>query len=193
MADFLVVAAESNLRAYHKGESKTAVETGVSNVRVHPKYEVIQNQKYDWDLALLELDKSLLISNNEYIEAALLPHPDMRHTNKTVRVGGWGRTGAWFSPSLDHRAIDITIMDDRECLNIYNGLAEFIPTKMFCAGREGKTTCGGDSGAGAIFHDWGIPILLGVVSFGTRGCSAASVFPKIEKALPWIYKETPLR
>ena len=117
----------------------------------------------------------------------------MRHTGKEVRVGGWGRTGAWFSPSLDHRAIDITIMDDEECLNIYNGLAEFIPAKMFCAGRKGKTTCGGDSGAGAIFHGWGQPILLGVVSFGTRGCSEASVFPKIEKALPWIFKETKLR
>ena len=99
---------------------------------------------YDWDLALLELDKSLLINNNEFIEAALLPHPAMVHTDREVRVGGWGRTGAWFSLSMDHRAIDITIMEDQECLDIYND-TEFFPRKMFCAGTKGKTTCAGQT------------------------------------------------
>ena len=150
---------------------------------------------YDYDLALLELEQPLYLTNNEYIEAAQLPPPAMVHTGKEIQVGGWGVTIAIKrQPSNVHMAINVTIKEDQECVNIYkNGVGDFCPDRMFCAGREFKTTCAGDSGAGAVFNGWGVPIILGVVSYGARGCTHASVYTKIEKALPWIFRETKLK
>ena len=91
--DILVVAAEMKLLLYLNGQSKNAVEAGVREVKIHPKCNVILDKLYDWDLALLRLDKSLLIDSNPNIEKALLPPPLIRHSNKEIRVGGWGKTG----------------------------------------------------------------------------------------------------
>ena len=91
--DILVVAAEMKLLLYLNGQSKTAVEAGVREVKIHPQSNIIPDKLYDWDLALLRLDKSLLIDSNPNIEKALLPPPLIRHSNKKIRVGGWGKTG----------------------------------------------------------------------------------------------------
>ena len=192
LTNILVVAAEMNILRYIRGQSQIAIENGVRNVRIHPKYFVIPNQLYDWDIALLELDNSIVISSNPDIEIALLPPPSIKHSGKKIRVGGWGKTGFWLPRSAEHKAIEVIINEDNECEKIFRDVGDFFVARMFCAGRMGKTTCTGDSGAGAIFNDWGFPIVLGIVSFGSR-CSTASGYPKIEKALDWIYNETEIR
>merc|ERR1712142_1186900 len=63
---------------------------------------------------------------------------------------------------------------------------------MYCAGQQGLTTCKGDSGGGAIYHGFGIPVILGVTSFGQTKCqSFSTVFHKIESSLAWIKKVAP--
>ena len=65
-----IVAAEMDMREYWYGQSNIAVESCIKSVKLHPKYNVIVNQVYDWDVALLELDDSLEIDSNPNIEAA---------------------------------------------------------------------------------------------------------------------------
>ena len=135
----------------------------------------------------------ITIDGNAHTEVALLPPPGMRYVGREVRVGGWGRTGPFTGGSTVHRAIDIPIKWGRECGEIFKGEGQFFPDLMFCGGEKGRTTCNGDSGAGAIYNGWSRPIIIGVLSFGIQGCSTSSVYQKIEKALPWIAKETKLR
>ena len=97
------------------------------------------------------------------------------------------------------------------CLTTYSE-KEYKSEELFCAGSDVETTCQGfslsyfsfqylfllfvnlgDSGAGGIFNDWGIPAIVGVVSFGKSGCKTPSVYSDVAKFLPWIFKETKLK
>jgi hypothetical protein len=192
--NMVIVAGESNLRPYFRGESRLSVERGVKSVKIHPNFHAVPGKEYHWDMALLELDESIEMKSNPNIEAAVLPPPAIRHTGKEIRVGGWGKTGGWSQGSADHFAIDMTVKDGQECLEIFSE-SEFFTDRMFCSGRIGMTTCDGDSGAGAIFKGWGqgVPIILRVVSFGKTLCTTATGYLKIERALDWIFKETKLK
>ena len=109
-----------------------------------------------------------------------------------MRVGGWGRYTPNSGASLIHQAIDVMINPDEKCSDTYD-VGEYLPSLMFCAGERGQTTCRGDSGSGALFSWNNKKILIGVLSFGTKGCRTASVFQRVEKSLPWIFRETHLR
>jgi secreted trypsin-like serine protease len=187
----IVVAGESDLLLYITGQSNIASEHGVKSAKKHPNYYNVPGEQIIWDFALLEMTTPITIQGNPNTEAALLPPPAMRHAGREVRVGGWGKTGPYAGGSKLHRAIEIPIKWDRECADIYD--EAFYPALMFCAGETGTTTCNGDSGAGAIYNGWKQPVIIGVLSFGKKGCARASVYQKIEKALPWISKESKLR
>jgi secreted trypsin-like serine protease len=191
--DLLVVAGESDLKPYYTNKSSSWVEVHVIKSSINPKYNFLQNKRYDWDVCLLELNEPLPLNDKSNIEAARLPPPGVIYTGKEISVGGWGKKGLFSRTSQHHLTIDVTIKDDEECINLYRGVAEFCENSMFCAGQTGKTTCHGDSGSGAIYHGWGIPLIVGVVSFGAQTCNDASVFQKIEKSLPWIFEESQLQ
>ena len=189
--------------------SDEAVKVGVKRIVKHPRYKIVENDELkvlDWDLALLELDKSLEISSNEMISNAELPLPAVKHHGKPIIIGGWGRTDQYSAPSFNHMSINVTINTTEDCLKTHP-VSNFHEDRMFCAGTESETTCPGDStftkhvfhillgdsGAGAIFHGWKVPVLLGVVSFGRIGCQTSTVYTKVDKFLPWIYKQTKIR
>ena len=190
--DLSVVAGENDIYVYGSKTSQTAVTRSVKRIHVHPKYERTLSEtgkllKLYWDMALLELSESLDIKSNAEIESAFLPPPMMTHTDRTIQVGGWGRIGAYPLPiSLKHKVITVKIRAEEDCLKIYSG-QEFVGKYMFCAGNLTRTICKGDSGSSALFLDWGLPIVMGVVTFTTEYCKTAGSFAKIEQALPWIY------
>ena len=64
---------------------------------------------------------------------------------------------------------------------------------MFCAGLRGKTSCKGDSGGGALFHGWGVPIVVGIVSYGVKDCKEATTYTRVDRYLPWIFNQTDLK
>ena len=195
LADIKVVAGTMDLRHW----SNKTVTTGVKSVKRHPKYKRIKDpnlpQLLDVDLALVQLDKSLEVDSNENIEKAALPSPAMKLTGKNIQVGGWGLTLTSSGLSLqspEYLSIEVSIKKTQDCSGIHK-VTNFFPDRMFCARTKGETTCKGDSGGGAIYHAYGVPVIVGVVSFGIRGCTTASVYTKIEKFLPWIFTITKLR
>ena len=64
---------------------------------------------------------------------------------------------------------------------------------MLCAGKKGQTTCKGDSGGGTLFHGWGVPIVVGIVSAGVTDCSTAAIYTRVDRYLPWIFNQTNLK
>lgn len=175
--------------------SSEAVKTGVKRVLKHPNYKRIKNDKLqvlDWDLALMELKTPLEIGSNENIAIAVLPPPAMKYTGKIIQVGGWGRIGQFSGLSVNHLSINVSIMKSQKCLESHPA-NNFFPDRMLCAGTETETTCNGDSGAGAIYHGWKVPVILGVVSFGKKGCLASTVYTKIDKFLPWIFSQANIK
>ena len=64
---------------------------------------------------------------------------------------------------------------------------------MFCAGLEGQTSCKGDSGGGGLFHGWGVPIVVGILSYGVKTCTTPAVYTRVDKYLPWIFSQTNLK
>jgi serine protease 27 len=191
LADIKVVAGTMDLRRW----SNTTVTTGVKSVKRHPKYKRIKDPIgnliiLDVDLALVQLNKSLEVDSNENIEKAILPPPEMKLTGKQIQVGGWGMT-EHSRQSPEYLSIKVTVNKPTDCLNTNTDLP-FFPDRMFCGGTK-MTTCSGDSGGGAIYHGWGVPVIVGVVSFGKISCNSATVYTKISPFLHWIFEETNLR
>jgi secreted trypsin-like serine protease len=192
-----IVAGISDLRNYLFVETNNAQILNVEWVTIHPRYRYIdggpgEQEELIWDLALIKLSSKMELETNPNMEAVKLPPPGMRHVGKIVQVGGWWRYSPNSGSSLVHQAIDLIINSDEKCSDTYD-VGEYLPSLMFCAGERGQTTCRGDSGSGALFNWNNKQILIGVLSFGTKGCKTASVFQRVEKSLPWIFRETNIR
>lgn len=67
-------------------ESDPFVERSVLKRHVHPKYNA---DTYDYDLALVRLDKPLESAPN--IQPICLPNSDELLTGKVATITGWGR------------------------------------------------------------------------------------------------------
>ena len=65
-----------------------------------------------------------------------------------------------------------------------------MPSSMFCVGRKGRTACRGDSGSGVISYKYGVPVILGVVSFANKNCHTPTVSMKVETVMDWILHVT---
>jgi secreted trypsin-like serine protease len=190
LADMTVVAGEMDLGNYRF--STTAKTVGLKDVYLAKNYHYIPKKVLDFDLALVELAESLEVSKDDTIEAAALPPPWMKITGKEFQVVGWGHLGQFSARSPTLLSIDITVNQDQDC-SATHGQTKYFPSKMFCGGSKSKTTCNGDSGGGAIFHGWGVPVVLGVVSFGKNTCNSSTVYTKIDAFLPWIFQVTNIR
>ena len=185
-----VVAGEGDLRSYLKGQANIAEVFTVTKVSVHPKYSFVDGVELIWDMAILHTTTEMPIGTNPNIAAAVLPPPGLKYKGKEVRIGGWGKTNSQSGGSPVHLALDMKLNSDEECLEAH---PQYRSGKMICIGHRKKTTCGGDSGSGAILRGWNKPIILGVLSFGNQACRTPGVYQKLEKSLPWIFKETKLR
>ena len=192
LADMKVVAGEMNLRAYYIGASKTAKTVRIKEVHLPKKYHRIGNKVLDNDLALIELAESLDVSMDSNLEKAFLPPPGMKIAGEEFQVVGWGKIGKYMRQSSSLLSIEVSISQDQNC-GATHGQTKYFPQRMFCGGMETGTTCNGDSGGGAIFHGWGVPVILGVVSFGTGDCKTSAVYTRIDAFLPWIFQLTKIQ
>ena len=141
-SDIKVVAGVMNLF------SNARVEVAVKRMIRHPKYKIVKNedailQEMDWDLALLELEVSLEIDDNENISKAVLPPPAVKHHGKEITISGWGKTNQYDGYSLEQiLSIDVTIKTTEDCLKTFP--VNYHEDRMFCAGIVSTTTCKGD-------------------------------------------------
>ncbi len=113
---------------------------------------------------------------------------------KIATVSGWGaiREGGPISNTL--RKVQIPMVSTAAC-NIFYGPGS-ITNQMVCAGYTtgGKDSCQGDSGGPLITTVAGVPIQIGIVSWG-NGCALArypGVYTRITSLYPWIKAQAKL-
>jgi len=105
-------------------------------------------------------------------------------------VTGWGATESTDSSQVLQEAA-VVILPEPLCLNWWPH--RFSPSNMLCAyGQNGRNTCGGDSGGPLVTKDDDGWILVGVTSFGARGCdpTVPSVYTSVASLRPWITSVT---
>ena len=75
--------------------------------------------------------------------------------------------------------IFLKIISDELCEEVYKKPKPL----MFCAGEEGKDSCQGDSGGGAIQAE----VLVGLVSHGAGCGSHPGIYTDVRRHLDWIH------
>ncbi|XP_075146071.1 snake isoform X2 [Haematobia irritans] len=175
-----------NVTSKHQKDIKILI------IILHPKY---RSSSYYHDIALLKLTKRVRFS--ETIQPACLwqlPEMDMNFAIAT----GWGRTEFMGPKSNDLQKVDLNIIDQKTCKDIYRKerrLPRGIIEGQFCAGNleGGKDTCQGDSGGPlhAELPEFNcVKFVIGITSFG-KFCAAPNapgVYTKIYSYLDWIEK-----
>ncbi|XP_040286182.1 mannan-binding lectin serine protease 2 isoform X1 [Bufo bufo] len=163
------------------------------HIYVHPDYK--DDGTFKNDIALIQLQDKVPL--NEYILGICLPTKDKRfqinHAENGHNVGevsGWGRTET-SKPSKELLYVEVDIVDQAICNDAYKKLNSVVTDSMFCAGKEGKDSCAGDSGGALVIEDtvtdkW---FIGGIVSWGPKKCGTAGlygVYTKVDSYLNWI-------
>jgi len=175
--DIQVLLAEHDVTA---SESHTE-RFNVNMIINHPDY-----RQYPWtnghDVSLLELDGSVNFETS-YARPICLPTGNSDYAGAVATVTGFGRTGYNESQSNFLREVDIDVISNKQCLELFNkqwvGSEEDFKT-MICAGKlDGTGGCMGDSGGPLITKENHYNVLIGVVSFGSQYCDSYGVFVRV--------------
>ncbi|KAJ9580882.1 hypothetical protein L9F63_023943, partial [Diploptera punctata] len=179
---FSVLAGTVNL-------STGGVRRSVKRYIIYEQYDPEDNYKND--IALLELESALPLSQANNIQAVKLPQQDATTAaNKTATVMGWGHiyTGGPTSEVL--LMVDLKTYSDEDCVRLLAGNSH--PTNI-CAGVEGggKGFCGGDSGGPLIVDG----VQVGIVSWSVKPCASPpypGIYTRVSSYTNWIENRTGL-
>ena len=124
------------------------------------------------DVALLKLKHPVSAPRQKLMPQSLIT--PMLSAGRTSTVIGFGLTTENGSVSRHLKEVDIPIIDQPACTQVYG--ADRITAANFCAGATDKDSCQGDSG-GPLFlaSNTGEQIQAGVVSWG-KGCGAKGFY-----------------
>ncbi|XP_062557292.1 uncharacterized protein LOC134222163 [Armigeres subalbatus] len=190
------------------GEHDTSIDTETNHIDVvvvkmetHPSYDKKDGHS---DLAVLYLAND--VAFNDAVRPICLPLSDPIRTRNfegyTPFVAGWGRTQEGGKSANILQELQIPIISNGECRNLYAKINRAFSEKQFddsvtCAGvlEGGKDSCQGDSGGplmlpqrdGVDFYYYQV----GVVSYGV-GCARAEVpgvYTRVAKFVDWIQQK----
>uniref|UniRef100_A0A1B6CWC8 Peptidase S1 domain-containing protein n=2 Tax=Clastoptera arizonana TaxID=38151 RepID=A0A1B6CWC8_9HEMI len=165
----------------------------VVEVIPHPRY--VPPFKYN-DIALLRLSETVRVTTK--IHPACLSNSEF-FLKKPIATG-WGRTAFVGKVSSILKKVELSIIDNTQCNNLYNQdkmnskyFRNGVVSSMLCAGElsGGKDTCLGDSGGPLQVIDESnkcIHHIIGVTSFG-KVCGAVNspgVYTRTSHYLSWI-------
>ena len=144
-------------------DSESGRRVNISEFIVHPQY---RPNLFDYDIALIRLESD--IEAVEFLQ--IIPDDFQVVTDQMTSVIGWGITDVSVGVVSDSlQQVDVPIVSQETCREIYpTSLTE----RMLCAGyvQGGSDSCRGDSGGPLIAQNSGVPVQIGIVSFG-RGCA----------------------
>uniref|UniRef100_A0A182SUU6 Peptidase S1 domain-containing protein n=1 Tax=Anopheles maculatus TaxID=74869 RepID=A0A182SUU6_9DIPT len=168
----------------------------------HPSYDTFDGHS---DLAILYLSE--MVKFNAQIKPICLPTNDpvrsADFTGYNPFIAGWGRTKETGFEAKVLQELQIPILENEECSQLYKKIRKLFSKKQFndavlCAGflEGGKDSCQGDSGGPLMlpylvnkkFHYFQI----GIVSYGV-GCARAElpgVYTRVATFVDWIVEQT---
>ncbi|XP_070499344.1 CLIP domain-containing serine protease B9-like [Chironomus tepperi] len=161
------------------------------SIYVHHAYTVA-NYKHEHDIAIVKL--AWPPRPTGLIQSIKLP--DKRTCRDTANDEIWTVTAFGQLPDRSFttikKKIDLNMISTRECINlIKRGEKTIFDEKNYICGTgtRGESTCIGDSGSGATTKSRNVPILQGIVSFGTSDCGKRGVpsgLLKVACYIDWI-------
>ncbi|XP_012661139.1 mastin-like [Otolemur garnettii] len=174
--------------------------TKVAQIIRHPQYNDSLSAAGGADVALLELEAPVMLS--EHVYPVSLPPASLRvRSGKICWVTGWGdivdRTP--LPPPFKLQEVAVPIVGNEECNQQYKSYfndsdsEEIIKEDMLCAGREDRDSCQGDSG-GPLVCRWNCSwVQVGVVSWGIL-CGHRDfpgVYARVTSYMSWIREYVP--
>ncbi|XP_066579325.1 serine protease 33 [Amia ocellicauda] len=154
------------------------------------KHEEYVGGKTGFDIALIELNAT--VSSNNYIKPVTLPGPEDKYTKAwECWATGWGNImeGVPQPEPQTLQEIELPIVDNEHCMELYYGNAFIFPEMLCAGGEEGMGPCHGDSGGPLVCRKTGQSwVLAGLTSFGA-GCALKDypgVFTRVSSYRDWI-------
>ena len=177
-------------------EQGQGTEVEVSGIAIDPRYSDAA-EDYQHDYTVLTLATQIPFGPRAQPISLATPEEVAKFDGAggdTAQASGWGSTiqrdvtepptqGNTDRP-VELRAVGVNVVSDAECSAIYGGLPH-AANEIVCAGDRvngGKDSCQGDSGGPLTTISDGVPILIGVVSFGA-GCGdneVAGVYAEVQ-------------
>lgn len=190
------------------GVSAATVVLGAHNIRDSnepgrveisvPKANLILHEKYDGttiknDIALIKIPAVQLSDKIQTINLPKKSEASANFEGRAAVASGWGRPSDAQSTISDVlRFIDTAVMKLSSCkLKML-----FLPqdTNICIDGKNGKSTCNGDSGGPlAVIESDGSKTVVGATSFGLSfGCEKGypAAFTRVTSYLDWIVSNT---
>ncbi|XP_008582608.1 PREDICTED: coagulation factor IX, partial [Galeopterus variegatus] len=185
----IVTAGKHNIEKTEPTEQKR----NVIQVIPHHSYNATIN-KYNHDIALLELDKPLRL--NGYVTPICVANK--KYTNIFLKFGsgyvsGWGRVFSKGRSASTLQYLKVPLVDRATCLR---STKVTIYSNMFCAGfhEGGKDSCQGDSGGPHVTEVEGTSFLTGIISWGEECAMKGKygIYTKVSLYINWIKEKTKL-
>ncbi|XP_023373463.1 coagulation factor IX, partial [Otolemur garnettii] len=187
--NIIVIAGEHDIEKTEPTEQKRNV------IRIIPHYSYNATiNKYSHDIALLELDKPLILNN--YVTPICIA--DREYTNIFLKFGsgyvsGWGRVFNRGRSASILQYLRVPLVDRATCLR---STKFTIHNNMFCAGYHegGRDSCQGDSGGPHVTEVEGTNFLTGIISWGEE-CAIKGkygIYTKVSRYANWIKEKTKL-
>ncbi|MEY3033954.1 MAG: hypothetical protein RLZ86_576 [Actinomycetota bacterium] len=168
----------------------TSFVSSASGIR-HPYY-IESSVRYDYGLYLLDFPSTV----NEQFIPRLASYEDVWTwtPGTTVFMYGWGLTDAAGGYSDLLQSAATYVVDDETCADADLAIGVvFDPTTAMCTFSTGVSACNGDSGGPVVAGDSTSElVVVGITSYGPRGCGLHSVAAWIPGGLTWIRSTTGL-
>jgi len=182
-----VIVSNHNLKQTDLGEKKVNVTDGECHEKWHPA--LYSNP----DIALLKLAEPVFFSDT--VKSIELAKKGQRVQPGTVcTIAGWGAVGTSMGdvkfPDV-LQELDVKVLDDKECATHSK---DYRPEFMVCEKAANGTghACDGDSGGPLFCEKNGIPVLNGIISFGSAACfnnTNATMHTDVAAMADWIEGE----
>jgi secreted trypsin-like serine protease len=192
------VISTNSFRVVAGGHQLTMVDSAPIGTQVRNVAKIIRHPNYNDntlnnDIALIKLSSPFTLVPGPGLGAvATLPiaTPSMGNwTGSAAWVTGWGKNSATqssFSRKDILQEASVKVISNTECAATYGSA---ITDNMLCTKfASKKSVCSGDSGGLLAIDRNGLGnwVLVGVVSFSSVGCNAASGYARVSKYTSWI-------
>ncbi|XP_040008541.1 suppressor of tumorigenicity 14 protein homolog isoform X2 [Xiphias gladius] len=168
-------------------QSQTNEWTMRRNIKRIVAHQDYNRFTYDNDIALMELDTEVALSQN--IWPICLPSPTYDFpAGQEAWITGWGATREGGAAATILQKAEVRIINSTVCKSL---MSDEVTGRMLCAGvlKGGVDACQGDSGGPlSVTSSGGRVFLAGVVSWGD-GCARRKkpgVYTRITKYRSWI-------